>query len=135
MSLIGKIKEDRIIAFKTKENIKKNLLGCLIADSTKIDKEPTDEFVLSIIKKFIDNANFVISKTEDGVYENYQAKEEILILEVYRPQQLSDLQIRILIDNVICKDMKSIMTYFKENYPSQYDGKLVSSIAKEMILT
>lgn len=136
MKLIEKVRADRMIAFKAKENIKKNLLGCLISDSTKIDKEPSDEFVLSIIKKFIDNAKFVIEQTKDGDYENYQANQEIEILEKYRPKQLSEVEIRTLIEGLVIsgsQNMKTIMETFKGAYPGQYDGKLVSQIAKEMI--
>jgi uncharacterized protein len=133
MKLIEQIKADRMVAFKAKENIKKNLLGCLISDSTKIDKEPSDEFVLSIIKKFIENAKFVIDKTNEKDFEFYQANQEIEILEKYRPEQLSETEILNVISMLKFQDKKlpEIMKHFKETFSGRYDGKLVSELIKK----
>jgi uncharacterized protein YqeY len=141
--LIDQIRADRIVAFKNKENIKKNLLGCLIGDACKIDKEPTDAFVLSIIKKFIDGAKIVIENAKDTDYEFYQANQEIDILETYRPKQLTEDDIRGKIYRLITAgsieqpnllNLGDIMKYFKTNFEGQYDGALVSKLAKKMLV-
>jgi uncharacterized protein YqeY len=136
MKLIEQIRADRIVAFKAKENIKKNVLGCLIGDATKIDKEPEEAFVLSIIKKFIDGAKFVMEKCDPKEYEYYQASMEIDILESYRPKQLTEGEIQAVVTRCVAEGkntMKDIIADFKTNYEGQYDGKLVSDIAKKVL--
>jgi uncharacterized protein YqeY len=135
MKLIDKLKEDRIQAFKTKESIKKNILGCLISDSTKQDKQPDDSVVYALIKKYIENCQLVIEKSEIGSSSFFQASMEIDILESYQPEQLTEEDIRVIITNhlELGMDFSGIMKEFKRSYPNQYDGKLVSTIAKEMI--
>ena len=135
MKLIDQIRADRIVAFKAKENIRKNLLGCLIADACKETKEPEDTKVLAIIKKFIDNAQFVISKTSEKDYEFYQASQEIDILEGYRPSQLTEPELRIVIsDYLVTLDVKAslgeVMKYLKQEYEGRYDGKVASNLLK-----
>jgi uncharacterized protein YqeY len=140
MKLIEQIRADRMVAFKAKENIKKNILGCLISESCKENKEPEDVKVLAVIKKFIENAKEIQDAADEKAYEFFQATQEIDILETYRPKQLTAEEIRNIIkiqnDNLkeACGEeisMPSIMKYFKTNYDNQYDGKLLSQIAKE----
>ena len=65
--LFEKLKNDRITAFKLKENIKKDLLGCVIGESSKDNKNPEDSKVISVIKKFIDNAKMILDNKPDDV--------------------------------------------------------------------
>lgn len=136
MNMIEQIKADRIVAFKAKENIKKNLLGCLIGDSTKEDKEPSDLVVLSYIKKFIDGAKIVQKNTEPSDYEYYKASIEIEILESYRPKQMTEEEIITIITAIKVSgdtNLGIIMKYFKDSFPNLYDGAVVSKIAKEIL--
>ena len=136
MKLIDQIRADRITAFKNKENIKRNILGCLITDACKTDKEPDDTIVFSLIKKYIENCQIVIEKNAVGSYAYFQASMEIDILEAYQPEQLTEEQIRKEVDallNAHYRNIGEIMKFFKEHYPNQYDGKLVSKIVKELI--
>jgi uncharacterized protein YqeY len=136
MKLIEKIRADRIVAFKAKENIKKNLLGCLIADACKEDKEPEDQKVLSIIKKFIDNAEFVIAQATIGETDSVKASMEIEILSEYRPKQMTDPELRLVISSYLEKTqnfkMGLVMKYLQQEYQGQYDGKLASHLLKNI---
>ena len=135
--LIDDIRKDRMVAFKAKENIKKDVLGCLIADSCKETKEPEDAKVLAMIKKFIDGANEVIEHAKDGSFEHYKATMEIDILTAYRPKQMAEPDIRALIvtikEDISDVNLGAVMKYFKDNYLGQYDGALVSKCAKEIL--
>lgn len=133
MKLIEQVRADRIAAFKAKANIKKNILGCLIADSCKEVKEPEDVKVLAIIKKFIENAEEMKAASPDGSFEEYKAIQEIEILSVYRPTQLTDLEVRGIIAELEKMDLKGYMAHFKTTYAGTYDGKMVSTIAKEFV--
>ena len=133
--LIQKLKEDRMIAMRKGETQKKDLLGCVIADSTKNNREPEDVVVLAIIKKFIDNANEVLKCAPN----NINANREIEILNSYRPKQLIEKDIKtIAIKHIkecsvpIVNLVSVLQQFFKQNYAGMYDGKLVSSVAKEL---
>ena len=63
---------------------------------------------------------------------------EMKIMEEYLPKQLSEQDIRdIIMGRMVQSDipcnMGIVMKYFKDNYSGQYDGKMVSTIAKEML--
>lgn len=123
--LFDTLKSDRIIAMKNKDEVKKNLLGCLIADSSKEDKIPEDSKVIAQIKKFIMNANDFLK-----LKDNPQSREEIRILESYLPKQLNEADIKTLIETNGLKTVPTIMKWFKENHNGCYDGATVSKIAK-----
>jgi uncharacterized protein YqeY len=136
MKLVEQIRADRIVAFKAKHNIKKNLLGCLIADACKEDKEPEDQKVLAVIKKFIENAQFVCEKCDEKEYEFYQATQEIEILEAYRPAQMSEEELRVVISKYLDETknfkMGDVMKHLKQDYEGTYDGKLASHLLKNI---
>ncbi len=51
--LIDRIKEDRLLALKARDELKKNLLGTLVAAATKDGKTPDDAAVLKTIRSFL----------------------------------------------------------------------------------
>ena len=145
MKLIDELRRDHLQARKVKDELKKNLLSTLIGDCCKDKKEPDDDRVLATIKSFIAKAKELqvqcASASESTVYIN-KAFAEISILQSYQPQQLTRGGIHEIIytlkelvfvahnENI---DLPYVMKYFKTNYPNAYDGKLVSTIAKEML--
>lgn len=157
MKIFDKLKKDRIQAMRDKDITQKDLLGCVIAEASKQVKEPTDESVISTIKKFIKN----IEDSRRITFEDYEKKEfdgeedaekyaekiaifsnktetELGILGSYLPKQLTEDEIKFEIDALINDSvetivMKDVMSYFKETFAGRYDGKVVSSIAKEML--
>lgn len=139
-TLIEKIKEDRMVAFKNRTEgnnmLRKDLLGCLITDATKATKEPDDKSVLGVIKKFIEGAEEVKKSTDSKSYEHYKADQEIKILEAYRPQQMSEDEIKeaiLVIPFTGDPNMKEAMQFFKTNYENQYDAALVSKLVREIL--
>jgi uncharacterized protein YqeY len=131
VKLIEQIKADRMVAFKNQEHIKKNILGCLIAESSKESKDPSDEKILSTIKKFIDGSKEIQAATSEGSNEFFQAVREEEILSEYRPSQLTEDEVRVIIKHLGEMDLKGIMAHFKTYHAGQYDGKMVSTIVKE----
>lgn len=139
--LFEQIKKDRITYFKKRnENIISkvgyNVLGVLIGDATKETKEPNDEKIIALLKKFIDNAKVCIENARDDL-SRLTAEKEIEVLTQYLPKQLSEDNIRALIANMVTAtdelNIGMIMKFFKNNYAGQYDGALVSAIAKKVI--
>ena len=139
--LFEQIKKDRITYFKQRnENMNAkvgyNVLGVLIGDATKETKEPNDEKIIALLKKFIDNAKVCIENARDDL-SRLTAEKEIEVLSQYLPQQLSESDIKTLIANMVVAtddiNIGMIMRFFKNNYAGQYDGALVSAIAKKVI--
>lgn len=69
---------------------------------------------------------------------NPASDQEYMYLKEYIKVQLTEEEIRTIIMGLMVRsdvqyNMGLVMKYFKENYPNQYDGKLVSQIAKEML--
>lgn len=130
MSLIEKINEDFMLAYKAKDMEKKDFLGVLKTEITKESKTPEDSYVVSKIKSMIKNAEATSSLSEG----------ELQILNNYLPKQLSEDSLREIIKDVIeknniesPKEMGKVMSFLKTGFDGQYDGKLASTITKELL--
>jgi uncharacterized protein YqeY len=116
----------------------KSILRVLIGEFNRVDKIVPDEKAISIIKKMVDNAKERNTKETDEkrIAEN---SKEIAILETYLPKQLSEVELSALIsaliyaNNYTAKDMGKIMSILKETHSGKYDGKLASSLVKELL--
>jgi len=125
-------------AILTSSDDVKSILRVVIGEFNRHGKNVSDDKAISIIKKLIDNAKErnVNEVNDEKRKENLN---EINILETYLPQQLSESELRNVITNLktsngyTSKDMGKIMTFLKENFSGSYDGKLASSIAKELL--
>lgn len=135
MSLFNRIKEDRIIAFKAKENVKKDLLGVLLGEASKEAKEPDDTKVIASIKKLIKSCNEIIDIDPSG-RKGIDASIEKDILEHYLPKQLTEKEINDILSKIIVPDANisigEIMRYFRENHEGMYDGGIVSKLAMKI---
>lgn len=138
MTLKERIQEDRKLAMRNKESDKRRVLTTLFGEldrMTKLEngvqvpiKNPTDEQVIPVIKKMIEN-NTLTNTTEENVY-----------LGVYLPPTMSEEELRFVIQPYIDengltspKSMGLVMNFLKNNYTGQYDGKLASQIVKEIL--
>ena len=66
--------------------------------------------------------------------------EEVVILEEYLPSQMDEAELGRIIRNNInfnsyttMRDMGKVMTYLKKNHDGEYDGKLASTIVKQLL--
>ena len=130
MSLIEKISKDFMSAYKAKDMGKKNFLGVIKTEVTKETKTPEDSYVVGKLKSMVKNAQSTNSLTdyELGIINNYlptQMTEDVLretIRDFITKEELSTM-----------KDMGKIMGYLKSNFEGEYDGKLASTITKELL--
>lgn len=130
MSLIEKISKDFMSAYKAKDMEKKNFLGVIKTEVTKETKTPEDNYVVGKLKSMVKNAQSTNSLTE----------YELNIINDYLPTQMTEDVLRETIGNFITKedlstmkDMGKIMGYLKSNFEGEYDGKLASTIIKELL--
>jgi uncharacterized protein len=130
MSLIEKINEDFMTAYKAKEMGRKDFLGVLKTEVTKESKTPEDTYVVGKIKSMIKNAESTNSLSE----------MELNILNGYLPKQMGVDEIKEVIKNFVTqnnvnspKEMGRVMSYLKSNFDGQYDGKVASNLIKEVL--
>jgi len=142
--LIDTIREDRLKALKAKDEKKKNLLGVLIADACKDNKQPDDTTVIRFVKKFIENARENLRVLEKGggsssVREDTQ--REIDILMQYLPSQLTGDSLAAAIRRVLelesieplPSNMGKVMKALGAHYTGSYDGKEASELVKGIL--
>ncbi len=103
-------------------------------DKAYEDRKLPDPEVLKIIQKTIkeleeERLAFQKANREEKVLELERQKS---ILEAYLPKQLSEDEIRAIINTLEDKSIPSVMKHFKANYQGQVDNSLVSKIAREM---
>jgi uncharacterized protein YqeY len=115
-----------------------SLLGVLLGEIDRLPiprtQSPTEDQIYAVIKKLYEAAKEMREMTPE-------ADQEYMYLKEYIKQQLTSEDIYAIIgtqkNTAIIKGIPMnigvIMKHFKDNYPGQYDGKLVSQIAKEML--
>ena len=147
MTLLEQITEDYKDAMKAHEEVKKSALNYLLAQikNKKIElrADPTDDDVISVIKKEIKSLNETLmflekaNKTEEITIET-QKKE---VLESYLPAMLSREQTETLIDEMISKlwitDLKTqrwmLMKELMAEHKSELDWAIVNDIINSKI--
>ena len=115
-----------------------SLLGVLLGEIDRLPiprtQSPSEDQIYVVIKKLYEAAKEMREMTPE-------ADQEYMYLKEYIKQQMTAEDIYAIIGTqkniAIVKgtpiNIGVIMKYFKDNYPGQYDGKLVSQIAKEML--
>lgn len=139
MSLIEKLEKDKLQAMKNKDSVKKSILSIAISDAVQASKREasgpvSDEQVFSALKKIRKGSEENFERSKEQIYAN-----EMAIIDQYLPRQMSETELREVISNflkTLPEDQKvigSIMKYLTTNYKGLYDGRLASSIAKELL--
>ena len=140
--LFDDLNKDYITAYKARDMVKKDILSSIISKCKykKVEKDSngilTDEDVIKIIEKTIkelDEEILSFSNAGDNYIErvnNLKAQKEII--SNYMPKQLSEEEIKNLINNLEDKSLPNVMKYFKTNYQGKCNMGLVSKIAKEI---
>lgn len=110
-----------------------SLLGVLLGELDRLpiprSQEPSEDQIYGVLKKLYDGA-------ESMREYNPASDQEYMYLKEYIKAQLTESDIRFEIEDLMLSkgcNIGMIMKHFKEWYPGQYDGKLVSQIAKEML--
>lgn len=109
--------KQQIIDYRNQHKESRILLGTVLGELDRISKNPTNDDCIKVIKKMIES-NKLINTTE-SLYENK-------LLEKFIPQQLTEEQIESIIRREKFESIKECMSFFKEVYPTLYNGQLVS---------
>jgi uncharacterized protein YqeY len=132
MTLKEQISKDFMTAFKEGESgrERKNFLGVIKGEIQTAEgrgTEPTDENVLSILKKV--EKSLKQTNTEES-------KKELTFIEGYLPQMMSEEDIRKVVMTSVsggATNIGQIMGQFNKNYKGKADNKIVSQVAKELV--
>lgn len=94
----------------------------------------TDDEVLGVIRKFIKNAKETLELVKDGA-AIADAEREIACLEGYLPKQMSEDDLKAVIQPLVDegKNMGQIMGALKAGYAGLFDGRVASTLVKDML--
>ena len=117
-----------------------SLLGVLLGELDRLpiprSQEPSEDQIYGVLKKLYEGAEFC---AERDLSE--ESKIEYTYLKDYIKTQLTEEHIYPIVSNLkyfakisnTSFNIGVVMKYFKEKYPNQYDGKMVSNVVKEML--
>lgn len=123
---------------KDRDELASALLGTLIGDAVQAarkveNREPSDEEVLGLIRKFVKNAQETKASAGSRADVVANMEREIAILSAYLPRQLDRDELAAIISGF--KETQpdankgQVMAFLKANHAGLYDGRLASELA------
>ena len=147
MSLKHQITEDMKTAMRAKDSVRLGAIRLLLAaiKQREVDEriEPTDNDVIAVIEKMLKQRRDSITAYESANRTDLAdiEKFEVIVLQAYLPQQLTDDEIKALLENVIAelgatgmKDMGAVMTAIKPSVAGKADMGKLSGLIKTMLV-
>lgn len=141
-----KLLEDLKSAMKEKNVNKKNAVQMVRTAILQIEKdkaiEVTDEQIIDIIAKEVKKRKDSIADFEKAQRQDLidQINDEIAVLEVYLPKQLTDdeleAKIKAIIEKVDAKDIKDLGKVMKEaktEIGAQADGRRINEAVRKLL--
>lgn len=140
-ALFNTLKKENMIALKNKDMMKRGILPVVINKAMQLSielkasgKELTDEDMYQVIsktqKELTDEADLFKKAGRLEKYNELIAQKDYI--GSFLPSQLSESEIKEIIESLSDKSIPSVMKYFKANYQGKCDMKLVNQIAKNM---
>ena len=148
MSLKTQLMDDMKAAMKAKEAGKQKLAVIRMVRSAirqaEIDgrKELNDNDIIALISKEVKMRKDSIDEFEKGGRQDLvdQTQAEIAVLMPYLPEQLSEDEVKALVQEAISvtgattpKDMGKVMGVLMPKVKGRADGKMVNTIVKELL--
>lgn len=134
--LIDTLRSKRTQAMRDKDKATRTLLTVLLGileNKAKTDgTEITDSMIMQACKKLKRTNDDVIKIVGPGEAADFLHHDNE-ILEEFLPKQLTEEEIRDLMEVLSIKNIGQAMKFFKENYDGRVDNKLVAQIARETI--
>ncbi len=135
--MIERIKADRLAAMKSRDELEKNLLSTLVAAATKDSKAPDDAAVAKTLRSFLKSLEETIGLLQSKGLDAGQKRAEADILQGYLPQPLSELALRVSIDEVVAglpdrspRAMGQVMAALKERHGDALDSRAASALVR-----
>lgn len=137
INMLESLKIDQLEARKARNIEKANLLGTIIAEATRNEKDPSNEQVLKAIRKVHTGVVEMLQHSPNSETAQYERD----LLEGYLPKMLSAEELSKAFAALVASEaleisMKNMKT-FKEKlevaYPGAVDGKMLAEIIKSKI--
>ena len=133
-------------AMKNKDTLRKDTITMLRAAILQVEKDSqkvlNDDEICAIVAKEVKKRKESVKEYEDAGREDIadNLKKEIEILSKYLPEQLTEEEIRKMVEDAIVesgaaspRDMGKVMSILRPKTAGKADGKLVSDIVKERL--
>lgn len=146
MDLVQELDKDIIEAMKAKNSVRLSTLrgvkGAMKLQSIDHKKEINDELLIEVVSKEIKSRNESIKEFEKGNRKDLMEKtqNEIDILSKYLPEQLTEEEIKEIIDSIFTevnptgiKEMGKVMGKVTPLVKGKADMGLVSDLIKERL--
>ena len=147
MSLKHQITEDMKTAMRAKDSVRLGAIRLLLAaiKQREVDEriELTDNDVIAVIEKMLKQRRDSITAYESANRTDLAdiEKFEVTVLQAYLPQQLTDGEIKALLEQVIAelgatgmKDMGTVMAAIKPLVAGKADMGKLSGLIKTMLV-
>ena len=139
--LIDEIKAANINAMKARDNTTRAVLSVVLTkyklqevELKASGKEIGDKELLAIIQKTLkelaDEKEGYLKVNNQERVDSISHQEEVL--SSYLPKQLSEQEIRDIINGLDDKSVPNVMKHFKMNYAGQVDMSLVNSVLRSL---
>ena len=133
-------------AMKNKDTLRKDTITMLRAAILQVEKDSqkvlNDDEICAIVAKEVKKRKESVKEYDDAGREDIadNLKKEIEILSKYLPEQLTEDEIRKMVEDAIVesgaaspRDMGKVMSILRPKTAGKADGKLVSDIVKEKL--
>lgn len=147
MTLEEKIKADLKEAIKSGDDTTRDVLRFLSSDikneAIKLRKELEEKDVVNVIKRGIKSRKDSVEQYTNGGRADLAEKEqkEISVLEKYMPEQMSEDEIKAIVQKVIqnmdatqAKNFGLVMKEVMKETEGRADGSVVSKVVKETLV-
>ncbi len=141
-----KLLEDFKNAMKEKNELKKNTIMMIRAAILQIEKdtqkEVLDNQIIEIMAKEVKKRKESLSDYEKSGRSDLieQINEEIAIIKAYLPEELSEEEIRKIVEEAVketgaqtIKDMGKVMQLAKQKAAGRADNKVINDIVKSIL--
>jgi uncharacterized protein YqeY len=139
--LFERLQKESLEARKARDTVRAGVLTTAISQvkALAIDdghRAPNDADVLKVVRQFLKacEENLALAaqgKMDAARAEQYRIEKDVLLS--FLPQQMSAEELKDAIAKSGAKNIGEAMKYLKANHDGQYDGKLASQVAKEVI--
>jgi hypothetical protein len=146
LSLLDTINQDLKSAMLSKDIVARDTIRMLLADIKNFEinerAEADDTNILNLINKNVKQRRDSIEQFQQGGREDLVAKEQeqLKVILRYLPEQFSDDEIKILVQQAITelvvenmKDMGKLMGFLKPKLEGKADMSVVSKFIKEQL--
>lgn len=133
--LVDTIRADRLAAMKARDELRRDLLGTLLAAASREAKAPDDATVVRTIRSFLKSLDETIALLA-GRDASQQLREKE-ILEAYLPRMLGAAELEAAVREIVAglperspRAMGQVMAELKARHGDRVDMKAASALVK-----